>query len=107
MKYKLIKDVNPKYNAVQQILSNRGIPFNEIHHYLNTTDKDINDAEMLGLNMLNQAATALIKTIQNNKDAIVIVDCDCDRIYRRSNYDKLFIYFISSLSRKSFRLLFT
>lgn len=107
MKYKLIKNVNPKYNAVQQILSNRGIPFNEIHHYLNTTDKDINDAEMLGLDILNQAVTALIKIIQNNKDAIIIVDCDCDRIYLCRNSNKLFICFISNLSRKSFKLLFT
>ena len=106
MKYKLIKNVNPKYNAVQQILSNRGIPFNEIHHYLNTTDKDINDAEMLGSELLKDAATALIQAVQKEEDAIVIVDCDCDRIYLRRNSNKLFICFISSLSRKSFKLLF-
>ena len=78
MKYKLIKEINPQYNAIQQILTNRGIDFNEIHHYLNTTDNDINDAEMLGLEQLKHATAALIKTIQNEEDAVVIVDCDCD-----------------------------
>ena len=28
MKYKLIKDINPKYNAIEQVLTNRGIPYN-------------------------------------------------------------------------------
>jgi single-stranded DNA-specific DHH superfamily exonuclease len=78
MKYKLIKKINPQYNAIQQILTNRGIDFNEIHHYLNTTDKDINDAEALGSQLLKDAAAALIQTIQNEEDAVVIVDCDCD-----------------------------
>jgi hypothetical protein len=70
--------MNPNYNAVQQILTNRGINFSEIHHYLNTTDADINNAEMLGPQLLKDAAAALIKTIQNEEECVVIVDCDCD-----------------------------
>ena len=31
MKYQLIKPMNPNYNALQQILTNRGIPFERIY----------------------------------------------------------------------------
>ena len=48
MKYKLIKPINQNYSPVEQILTNRGIPFNEISHYINTTDNDINPPEALG-----------------------------------------------------------
>lgn len=78
MKYELIKDINPKYNAIEQVLTNRGIPYNEIGHYLNTTDKDINSAEMLGEERLKTAATQLLTTIKNNKRMLVVVDSDCD-----------------------------
>ena len=78
MKYELIKDINPKYNAIEQVLTNRGIPYNEIGHYLNTTDKDINSAEMLGEECLKAAATQLLTTIKNNKRMLVVVDSDCD-----------------------------
>lgn len=78
MKYQLIKTMNPNYNAVEQILTNRGIKFEDIKHYLNTTDKDINDAEMLGTERLKAAASALIKTIYADDPALIVVDCDCD-----------------------------
>ena len=48
MKYKLINEINSEYTATEQVLVNRGIPLNEIHHYLNTTDKDINDYKLFG-----------------------------------------------------------
>ena len=78
MKYKLIKPINPHYSAVEQVLTNRGIPYYEIHHWLNTTDDDINDFNLLGADALKRAASALINTICNNKRALVIVDSDCD-----------------------------
>ena len=78
MKYKLIKEINEKYTPIQQILTNRGIPFNEIHHYLNTTDKDINDVKLLGEQQLKDAAAALVASVQNQEECVVIVDCDCD-----------------------------
>jgi len=82
MKYKLIKEVNTNYNATEQVLTNRGIPYNEIRHYLNTTDADINSAEMLGSERLKAAAAALLTTIKENKKMLVVVDSDCDRIYK-------------------------
>lgn len=78
MRYKLIKKINEKYTPIQQILTNRGIPFNEIHHYLNTTDKDINDVKLLGEQQLKDAAAALVASVQNKEECVVIVDCDCD-----------------------------
>jgi len=33
---------------MEQILTNRNIPLNEIDHYLNTADTDINPPEALG-----------------------------------------------------------
>lgn len=78
MKYKLIKPMNSSYTAVEQILTNRGIPYNEINHYLNTTDNDINEPEAFGEELLKKAATALIKHIQNEDDVLLLCDCDCD-----------------------------
>lgn len=78
MKYKLIKEINPNYTAQEQVLTNRGIPYNEIRHYLNTTDNDINDYKFFGEHRLKAAAAALIKTVSENKEALIVVDCDCD-----------------------------
>ena len=69
MKYKLIKPINPEYTAQEQVLTNRGIPLNEIHHYLNTTDRDINDFKLFGEDKLKKAAAALVRTISDNKNA--------------------------------------
>ena len=79
MKYKLINEINNDYDVIEQILTNRGIKFSDIGHYLNTTDEDINEPEAFGLKEeMYQAACTLIKTISENKNALVIVDCDCD-----------------------------
>ena len=48
MKYQLIKEINNNYGAIEQILTNRGINYNDIGHYLNTTDDDINEPEAVG-----------------------------------------------------------
>ena len=42
MKYQLIKPINENYSAIEQILTNRNVPYDHIQHYLNTTDEDIN-----------------------------------------------------------------
>ena len=78
MKYKLIAPVNPSYSAIEQVLTNRGIPYDEINHYLNTTDEDINSYNSFGKDNLRHAAAALIRCIQLDQKALVIVDCDCD-----------------------------
>lgn len=78
MRYKLIKEINPNYTAQEQVLTNRGIDITEIKHYLNTTDKDISAPECFGEDKLKSAAAALIQTISADKNALVVVDCDCD-----------------------------
>ena len=78
MRYKLINQNNPLYSTIETILTNRGIPYKDISHYLNTTDEDINDYFLLGENNLKLAAQALIKAIQQNKQIFMPVDPDCD-----------------------------
>lgn len=78
MKYKLIQKNDNKLDIIQQVLFNRGIPLSQAHHYLNTTDNDINSFESLGINKLKEAATVLVSTINNNKKMLVVVDSDCD-----------------------------
>ena len=78
MNYKLLKDINPNYTAIEQILTNRGIQLNEITHYLHTTDADINEPEKLGEKNLKAAAACLTGIIAQDKNALIIVDCDCD-----------------------------
>ena len=78
MKYKLIAPVKPEYSTIEQVLTNRGVPHDEIKHYLNTTDEDINSYTLFGEDKLKAAAAALISCIQRDQRALVIVDCDCD-----------------------------
>ena len=78
MKYKLIKPVNPKYSALEPVLTNRGIELEDIPHYCNTTDEDINSPLLFGEDKLKNAATALISTIKSGSHAAIIVDSDCD-----------------------------
>lgn len=77
MKFKLINKINNNYSTVEQILTNRGIPLDDIQHYLNTTEDDIEPYEHFGED-LHIAAQTLVKNIQYNRKALVIVDDDCD-----------------------------
>ena len=76
MKFELINPINPDWSAVEQILHNRGIQ--DIEHYLNTTEEDVNKPEAFGEKVLRAAAALVIQTVQSNKAMAVIVDCDCD-----------------------------
>ena len=48
MKYELINQPNKKFSAIQQVLYNRSIAENDILHYINLSDKDINSPLLLG-----------------------------------------------------------
>ena len=80
MKYKLINPLNSTLTAQEQIMVNRGFETKEeIRHYMNLTDDDINPPEALGEDLLEKAAAALRATLdQSDKEIAVIVDCDCD-----------------------------
>ena len=75
MKYKLISEL-PLYDSpIEQVLKNRGIE--DPVHYINSTDKDINDPKLLGKN-LEIAMLTLLKHIKSNSETLIIVDSDCD-----------------------------
>lgn len=78
MKYQLVHSVNPQYSAIEQILTNRGIPHENIERYLNTTDEDINSPLAFGENSLKDGARMLIQCIGENRLALIVVDSDCD-----------------------------
>ena len=78
MKYQLIKPVVEHYTALEQVLTNRGVPLNNIPKYLQTTDEDIYSYTLFGKQPLQDAAVALVKCIQQDKNALVVVDSDCD-----------------------------
>ena len=100
MKYQLISPINSKYTTVEQILTNRQIPIEQIKHYLKTTEQDINPPELLGQEALRRAAALISQTVQTNKEMVVIVDCDCDgytsaAIFINYLYD-LFPYYVEN-----------
>lgn len=64
MKFKLVDSINSNYSALEQILTNRGIKYEDLYHYINTTDDDINSFLLLGENKLKQSAFELLKTIK-------------------------------------------
>ena len=50
----------------------------DLVHYMNLTDADINDPDIFCLVLLWDAASIITQTINNQNDICVIVDCDCD-----------------------------
>ena len=78
MKIKLINIPDKNLKATEQILINRGVKLADAHHYLNTTDADINDPLEFGQDKMSQAARAVAACIAQEKRMLVVVDCDCD-----------------------------
>lgn len=78
MKYQLINPINLNYSALEQVLTNRGIKYENILHYVNTTDEDINSFLLLGEKKLKQAVIWILEAVRENKDIIIVVDSDCD-----------------------------
>lgn len=79
MKYKLKSNLwNPNLTALEYILVNRGIPYEDIDHYLNTTDEDINDYNLLGREKLEKAYNIIKQHGQGNNRILIIVDSDAD-----------------------------
>ncbi len=78
MKYKLINKPNKNFSTIQQILYNRGIAEDDILHYINLSDQDINSPLFLGEQNLKNGLKLLLNTISKDNNAIIVVDCDCD-----------------------------
>ena len=72
MQYKLINPINTSYSPVEQILTNRGIPRQDIEHYLHPTEDD--NLSPLLLDNIKEAAQLLITHIQQEHKIQVIVD---------------------------------
>ena len=73
MELQLINEVNQQFTPIEQILYNRGISKDEFYHYLNTTDKDINDFKLLGEEKMTEAARTLLSVIKHNDNVIVAI----------------------------------
>ena len=76
MEYQLIAPRVPQYSAVEQVLTNRGIPLNEIQHYLNTTENDVLDPKLI--KNIDVGAKMLISHIAQNDIVHLQIDSDCD-----------------------------
>ena len=73
MEYKLIDRLPFSDLTVQEIiLTNRGIPLQEINHYLHPTNKD--DLDPLLLDNMRQGAQMLIQHIASEDDIWLVVD---------------------------------
>jgi single-stranded-DNA-specific exonuclease len=79
MNYKLYKETNPQYSALQQILYNRGIPIKKQEEWLNANENDIYSWRELDDSLKMQRAVQIVQdTILKNNDILVVVDADCD-----------------------------
>lgn len=76
MEYRLRAPEFPIYTPVEQVLVNRGIPYDQINHYLNTTDNDILDPRLIP--HLDEGVKMLIKHISQNDKVLIQIDSDCD-----------------------------
>lgn len=77
MDYQLIKPIQENYSAIEQVLTNRGIKFEDIAHYLNVTEED--NLSPLLLDNIEQAAKMLFNQLHRDGFHIhVQVDSDCD-----------------------------
>lgn len=78
MKIQLTSPLNKDLSVTEQILVNRGIKLSDAHHYLNTTDADINSPLAFGEDKMKQAAAAVVRCVGQDQRMLVVVDPDCD-----------------------------
>lgn len=78
MKIKLINKNNTGFNAFEQILLNRGIDSDKIKEYLNLSWDNVCDYMDLGEEPLKKTYETIVELMENDFNAIVVVDSDCD-----------------------------
>lgn len=76
MDYQLRAPRIPQYSSVEQVLVNRGIKFEDIPHYLNTTDTDILNPNLIA--HIKDGAKMLVQHISQNDKIFIQIDSDCD-----------------------------
>ena len=74
----LINKPNENFSTTEQIFYNRGISPEEIRHYVNLTDADINEPESLGEKSLLNGCRVITEAVAKDEKVAFIVDCDCD-----------------------------
>ena len=73
MEYELISPVNENYSAIEQVLTNRGIAYKDIEHYLNWVDSDNLDP-LLFKNIESAAKLLFNQLSRDDFHAHVVVD---------------------------------
>lgn len=77
MDYQLIQPIHDGYSAIEQVLTNRGIKFEDIDHYLNMSESD-NLSPLLLKNIESAAKLIFNQLNKDNFHIHVQVDSDCD-----------------------------
>lgn len=79
MQYQLYRqNADLSESTIERILKNRGVQ--NVDEYLNLSDKDIYEPELLGKDKLDTAVAVLAKAIKNKEYVCCIVDSDVDGI---------------------------
>ena len=80
MNYKLIENkllqIMPEMDIIEQIFTSRGMNLKDINHYLNTTNEDILDPQLI-MN-IKEGAKMLIKHIHEGDKVLIQIDSDAD-----------------------------
>ena len=76
MQYKLINTPNSSLGTIENELINRGLKKDDISHFLNTTDEDIVDFNLL--NNMENGIKMLLSHINNNDKILIQIDSDVD-----------------------------
>lgn len=66
----------PHMSVVEQVFVNRGIPANEVNHYLNTSVADVIDPAII--TNIEAGAKMLVSHIAQGNKVLVQIDSDCD-----------------------------
>ena len=66
----------PHTSVVEQVFINRGIPANEVNHYLNTSEADVIAPSTI--TNIEAGAKMLVSHIAQNHKVMVQIDSDCD-----------------------------
>ncbi len=91
MDYQLIKPIHDGYSAIEQVLTNRGIKFEDIDHYLNPSEvdnlsplllKNIESAAKMIFNQLSRDNFHIHVQVDKNKSLSTINPLNCGKPLR-------------------------
>lgn len=104
MNYKLIAPINSSYTTIEQILTNRGIAYEDVIPYLGVCEED--NLDPLLLDNMREAAAMFVKHLDKRDNTIMIqIDSDCDGMMSSAlllNY--VYVRFPSLINKFVYRL---